>query len=111
MKELKFRHKFTIVGIIIALFALFGTEPGIDFINLPFGADVLAKLSGLPAAVFGVTILYVGIKGLFDFVDRGKIYEKAIETPLGAGLAMLSISVAMVAIALITMGMLSIFIP
>lgn len=107
--KLKFRYIFTIGGTLIALLTLFGTAPGANIITLPFGSDVLAKLSGLPAAAFGVALIYLGTRALLDYLDLEKITAKACEDPQGAGLVTIAVAITRIAVALSVMGMVSIF--
>lgn len=107
--KLKFRHYSTVIGLIIAIVALFGTDPGAGLIHVPFGAEVLSKLSGLPAATFGVTLIYLGTKTLLDYFDMGKLHDRAYETPQGAGLALIAAAITRLAVALVIIGMVSIF--
>lgn len=107
--KLKFRHIFTIGGTLVALLTLFGTAPGAGLISIPFGSDVLAKLSGLPAAAFGVALIYLGSRALLDYLDLEKITSKACENPQGAGLVAIAVAITRVAVALVVMGMVSIF--
>lgn len=109
MKKLTFRHYFMVFGTLIALLSLFGTAPGLGLLSLTFGADVLAKLSSLPAFVFGVGIIFISLKALFDYSNGKAMYEKAMETSIGAGLAMVAKALTAVAVALATMALIATF--
>ena len=108
-KTVTFRHYFTVIGMIIALAALFGTDPDVGLIKLPFGADVIAKLSTLPAAVFGVFLLYIGTKALYDYINMGKVVERACQNPTGAGLVTVAVSLSRIAIAIVIIGIIDVF--
>lgn len=108
-KKWTFRNYFTVIGMIIALLALFGTDPDAGLIKLPFGADVIAKLSTLPAAVFGVFLLYVGTKALYDYINMGKVVEKACEDPKGAGLVAVAVALSRIAVAIVIIGIIDVF--
>lgn len=106
---MKFHHKFAIIGTIIALIALFSTSTGAGIFQLPFGADVIDKLSSLPAMVFAVLGIWLGSKALYDYVKLDKVAEKACETPQGAGLVFIGVNIGRVALALLIMGMIATF--
>ncbi len=107
--KFRFRTVFIILGSFLALVFLLGTSPEAGLIKLPFGAEVIAKLPGLAAGVFGVGILYFSRKALFDYIDMGELAKKAVESPVGAGLVFVGICLTMVAIALIVMAMVATF--
>lgn len=109
LSKIKFRHYSTVIGILVALAALFGTAPGAGLIHVSFGAEVISKLSGLPAAAFGVALIYLGTKTLLDYFDMGKLYDRAMENPQGAGLALIAAAVTRLSVALVIIGMVSIF--
>lgn len=105
----RFRHTFSVFGIIIALAVLFLTDPSVGIIKTEYGASVLSKLSSIVAMVFAVPILYWGRKALYDYLDISKFFERAYESPTGAGLALIAVSVSVLALALLTMGLIATF--
>lgn len=107
--HISFRHYFAFFGTLIALVALFGSSPGAGLINVPFGADVIAKLSTLPASVFAVFFLHIGIWALYDYLNLKKVAEKAAESSNGAGLLMIAVSLSRLALAVAVIGIVSIF--
>jgi hypothetical protein len=109
LKKIKFHQYFYILGTILAFGSLFLTSPGSGFIQVPFGAEVISKLSSLPAMVFAVFAIWIGTRTLFEYIDSSKLVEKASETSQGAALVFLGIQIGRVAIALLTMGMIATF--
>ncbi len=107
--KLSFRHYFTVLGTLIALVALFGTAPGVNLINVTFGAEVISKLSSLPAIVFAVLSLWIGSKALFDYIDMQALVDKASENPQGAAMIFIGVNIGRIALALLAMGMISLF--
>lgn len=97
------------IGLIVALVALFGTSPGAGLINVPFGAEVISKLSSLPAMVFAVLGIWIGSRALYDYIDLGKVVEKACETPEGAAQVFIGVNIGRIALALFAMGIISVF--
>lgn len=106
---MKFSTKFTFIGSIIALLVLFGTAPGADLIDVAFGADVIAKLSSLPAMVFAVLGIWLGSKALYDYIKLDEVVKKACETPEGAAQVFIGVNIGRIALALLAMGMISTF--
>lgn len=106
---MKFSSKFAIFGTIIALLSLFGTAPGLNLIEVAFGAEVIAKLSSLPAMVFAVLGIWVGTKALYDYIKLDEVVKKACETPEGAGYVFIGVNIGRIALALLAMGMLAQF--
>lgn len=109
LTNLKFRHYFTILGTLIALVVLFSTAPGAGLIQVTFGAEVISKLSSLPAMVFAVLGIWLGSKALYDYIKLDDIVDKACETPQGAGMVFIGVNIGRIALALLAMGMISTF--
>lgn len=100
-----FSNYFMVVGTLIALAALFGTDPDAGLVQLAFGADVVAKLSSLPATVFGVAMLWLSGKALHDYLNMKQVAEKAMETSQGAGLLYLAVALSRIAVAIVIVGL------
>lgn len=109
LSEVKFSTWFAIAGTIVALLALFSTSSGAGVFSVPFGADVIAKLSSLPAMVFAVLAIWLGSKALYDYISLEALIKKASETSQGAGLVFIGVNIGRIALALLAMGMLSVF--
>ena len=104
-----FSDYFIVVGTIVALAVLFGTDPAAGLIQLAFGADVVARLSTLPTMVFGVGMLWLSTRALHDYLDMKKLAEKASETAQGAALVHVSVSISRVALAIVFIGLIGYF--
>lgn len=105
----KFRYYFAVLGLLVAFTSLFATAPGANLIQVAFGAEVISKLSSLPAMVFAVLAIWVGSKALYDYIDLEKIISKATETPEGAAQVFIGVNIGRVALALLIMGMIATF--
>lgn len=108
-KRISFHHYVYLFGTIIALLALFGTDPDAGIVQLVFGADVVAKLSAIPAAIWGIFILWLGAKTLFDYLNVREVATKACESPNGAGLVLVARSITHIAIAIVACGLIDLF--
>ena len=102
---MRFRHVFLGLGSLLVMLLVTLTDPSIGFISqLPFGAGLVGLLINLNIAVLFVSFLHIARKGLFDYVDLSGFFSKALESSIGAGIALLAISVAMVAISIMTLA-------
>lgn len=99
--KLPFRYIAFIGGGLVALLAHILTDPDLNVINLPFGAVVVSRLTAVLASAWGVLILYIGTKSIFDWLDMGKITDKAMETPEGAGYVFIGVAISRMAIAIV----------
>lgn len=101
VKELRFRHIYMVIGTILVTLMWFITDPDLNIVDsMSYGASTVATLLLLLKSILYVSVLHVSRKALFDYIDLMAVYNKAIQNPTGAGYAMMSISVAMVAIAI-----------
>lgn len=98
---MRFRYVFMGLGSILVVALLFLSDPGTGFISkLPVGSATLGLLLGLVVSILYIALLHLSRKAFFDYLDLGDFFKKAIETPTGAGLALIAVSVAMVAISI-----------
>lgn len=99
---MRFRHIYMAVGSLAVLALWFLTDPDLGLIqNMPFGAGTLAMIVILSKAVIYVALLHLSRKGLADYVDLSQFFEKASESPEGAGSALIAMSIMMAAIAIL----------
>lgn len=105
----RFSDYFLIIGLAVALAVLFGTDPDAGLIQLSFGADVVSKLSAIPASIFGVAALWISSRALYDYLDKKELAKKAAETPQGAGLVMIAVALTQIALAIIIVSLIGIF--
>lgn len=97
-----FRHTYIFIASFLVLMSLFITDPDNGIIqNMAIGASLVATLVLIVKPILSITILHFSRKGLFDYVDFSKLYEKASETSTGAGLFAIAMAVAMLAIAVV----------
>lgn len=102
---MRFRHIFMGLGTVFVLFLVFFSDPSVGVLSqLPFGSGLLGVLVGLAIAQLYIGLLHVARKGLFDYIDLETFFNKAIESPVGAGLALLAITVAMVAVSVVILA-------
>lgn len=99
-----------VIGTLIALAVVFGTDPDAGIIQLTFGADVMRKLSAVPASIFGVGVLWISTKALYDYLNPEQLTKKASETPEGAGLALIGLGLGRIAIAIVVVGLIFVFV-
>lgn len=100
-KKIRFRHLYMGLGSLIALAVYVATDPDLGLLNsLPVGASTVATLVVLLRSVYFIAMLHLSRRALFDYIDLERYFAKAISTAQGAGLALVSVSIAMLAIAL-----------
>lgn len=90
---MRFRNKFLVGGSVIVLAALFATDPDK---GLSTGVLLLSLATGLIA----VLLAHLGRKALHDYpeADMRKLFGKAAESPVGAGLALVALSLVISAL-------------
>lgn len=104
-KGLRFRYVFMGLFGALALALLFITDPDSKILTaLPIAAGFVATIVLLVSAVLYVTLLHLSRRGMFDYVDLSIFFTKAFETPTGAGLALVSIGLSNIAIALVILA-------
>ena len=102
---MRFRHVFIGIGGILTVLLLLMSDPDGGFIhNLSFGGPTLATIIILLSSILYIGLLHVARKGLFDYIDLEVFFKKALQTPEGAGLALIAVSLAMIAISLAIMA-------
>lgn len=98
---MRFRHIFMGIGSVLVITLLFLSDPSTGFIaKLPVGSGTIGLLLGLVVSILYIALLHVSRKGLFDYLDLERFFTKAYETPQGAGLALIAVSLAMIAISI-----------
>lgn len=88
---MRFRHLFIFGGSLLVLAALFATDP--DKQGLTTGMLVL----GLVTSILAVAFAHLGRKALHDYpeADARGLFAKAGEHPIGAGLALVALSIVL----------------
>lgn len=99
---MRFRNFSLILGCLAALFLIFLTDPDLSsWLQLPFGARAVVILKSLVMISVALLMVHTGRKTLFDYFDMGKALAEAMKTSTGAGLAVIGISLMMVAVAIV----------
>lgn len=80
------RTKWLLGGSILAI--------GYSYLSDPNGGSLTAAFLGdLTLPIIAVLFAFLARKALFDYVDMGKLYEKAKESTVGAGLIFIGICI------------------
>lgn len=99
--DLRFRHKYMILGSVLVTLLWVITDPSIGIITaLPFGGSTIATLLILLKVVLYVGMLHISRLALFDYINLSDVFGKAVSTPQGAGLVAIAISIAMLSISI-----------
>lgn len=102
---MRFRHVFLTIGSVLTVFVLLMSDPDGGFVrNLPFGSGTLSLLITLVVSILYIALLHLARKGLFDYIDLEVYFKKALQTPEGAGYALIAVAVAMLAIAVVILA-------
>lgn len=102
---MRFRNIFIGIGSLLTILVLLMSDPDGGFVqNLPFGAGTLATLIILVSSILYVGLLHISRKALLDYLDLEEYFKKAIQTPEGAGLALIGVSLMMVSISLVILA-------
>ena len=102
---MRFRHVFIGLGSVLTVLVLLLSDPDHGFIqNLPFGSSTAATLIILVTSILYIGLLHLARKGLLDYLDLEVLFKKALQTSEGAGLALISVSGMMIAIALVILA-------
>lgn len=103
--KLRFRTVFLILGGILTVGILILSDPDLKFVhNLPFGAGALSALIVLGSSILYIGMLHLGRKGLLDYIDLQKLYNKCLESSEGAGLFSISVGLISIAIAIVILA-------
>lgn len=98
------RNVQLILWTVISLVLWLTTDPDLGlYQDLPFGGSVVALITTLVTALPFLLIFHIARKVLFDYAsaDYNKILLRALRTPIGSGLAAISLSIMMLAIGII----------
>lgn len=102
---MRFRNIFLGIGSLLVLFILILSDPDVKFVqNLPFGAGTLSILIILVSSILYVGVLHFSRKALLDYLDLQELFEKAMKTPEGSGLAIIGIGLIMVSVSLVILA-------
>ena len=102
---MRFRHVFLGLGTLFVAIMLTITDPDAGIItDLSFGAPFIATIAILTKAIVYVALAHIARKGLFDYIDLEDYFKKAIEEPIAAGLALVSVGLFFIGIAILVMS-------
>lgn len=96
---MRYRFVFMTVTLLLGLFLLVVTTPGLNVIQMEVGADTLSKLMRIFFGLTAVGIFHISRKALFDYVDVSALITEANKTPTGAGLVFLGFGIWMLGFA------------
>lgn len=101
----KGRKLFFTVIIPLVLFSLYGSDPDVGIIkHLPFGTNLTNTLLILIPVFLYFAVLHIGRKILYDYINLGAVYEKAMENPIGAGLIAIAMGITTLALAVVILA-------
>jgi hypothetical protein len=99
---MRFRNVFVGIGSLLTFLLLLMSDPDGGFVeNLPFGSATVATIVILASSILYIGLLHFARKGLFDYLDLEVFFKKALQTPEGAGYALIAVAIAMVAISIV----------
>lgn len=102
---MRFRYIFMFIGLTLALFLTLSIDPDSGIITgLPIGATTLRALVAVFSIIFYVAILHISRKGLLDYINMEELFNKAKESPQGAGLAIVGVGVIMISISMMAIA-------
>lgn len=102
---MRFRHAFMGVGSLLVVILLLITDPQNNIVaNLPFGSGTLAMIIILVSSLLYIGLLHLARKGLYDYLDLEVYFQKALLTPEGSGMALIAVSLAMIAISIVILA-------
>lgn len=98
---MRYRDWFIIAGSVSVLMSLIITDPGLGLIGkLGVGSGTLGLVINIGIAIWLVAFMHFARKSLSDYVDEEEYHKVAIQTPEGAGLALIATGLKWIAIAL-----------
>ena len=94
---MRFRYLFIFGGALLAIVALFFTDPD-------KGVSTAMMVMNVASGIVAVAAAHFALKGLFDYIDRKGLFDTASREPTGAGLIFLGL-------AIVLYGLLGVFAP
>ena len=99
---MRFRDIFLGIGSVLVIILLLLSDPQSPVIaQLPFGAGTVGLLINLTVSLLLIGLLHMGRKALADYIELEVFFKKAIETPEGAGMALIAVAVMMLSISVV----------
>ena len=101
----RFRNVYLVLGGLAVLGVLLAADPDGGLVEkLPWGGTTLATLLVLVTSILYVGILHLSRKAELDYTDLKELFDKAKESPVGAGLAVIGVGIFSVAIAIVILA-------
>ena len=102
---MRFRNVFLGIGSLLVVAVLLLSDPDSGLIqNLPFGAGTLSILIILVSSNLYIGLLHLARKALVDYIDLEQYFKKALMTPEGSGMALIAVSIMMLAISVVILA-------
>lgn len=102
---MRFRDVFIGIGGILTIVVLLLSDPDGGMVqNLPYGSGTVSLLITLFISILYIGVLHVGRKALIDYIDLQEYFRKAIQTPEGAGMALIGVGTIMISIAIVILA-------
>ena len=102
---MRFRNTFIGLGSILVIVILLLSDPSNGLIsNLPFGSGTLSTLIILVTSILYIGLLHFSRKGLLDYLDLEVYFKKALQTPEGAGYALIAVGIMMTAMSIVILA-------
>src|SRR5574343_559800 len=99
---MRFRYVYIGIGSILVILLSLLSDPDTGFIqNMKMGAGTLATIIVLSKGILYAALLHFTRKGLMDYFDMETAMNKAMQTPEGAGKAMIANALYTIAMAIV----------
>lgn len=102
--NLRSRTQYTVTGTLVVFLLMLLASPDLGIItDMPFGAEQLVLLTIIAKSLLYATLLHVTRKAFMDYpeADFRELIKKSIETPMGAGLVLIAISLMTLSFSLV----------
>jgi uncharacterized membrane protein len=102
------RNKITYASLFVSAMLWILLDPNQGFVqDLPIGSSLAVVLLYASKVTFLWTAVHYMRKSMFDYIDFNSLVRKATETPVGAGLACVSIGLVLIAASLVALAAMS----
>lgn len=101
---MRFRYIFMSIGLALVLFASVMTSPDSGFLSgLPFGAEEISRMLSISRGLTLLLFIHYSRKALHDYpaADAESLFQKAGESPIGSGLALIALAIVTLAMTLL----------
>lgn len=98
---MRFRSVSMIIGCIATFMMVLLSDPFFESLKLPVGAQTFLFVKSVVMLSIACLVVHLARKTLFDYINLGDYFRKALETPEGAGRAIQGVSIMLIAVALV----------